>query len=103
MAMVKRKRHAKQASMWVATQDLPRSTAPAFYARLNQISTSTAAIGGDKGGRARLGLDVLVQSKQVRRIVSPFDLDETVVIASIALADTVFAFLLHEVDVRSPR
>jgi hypothetical protein len=46
--MGKRKPHAKQASMWVATQDLPRSTAPPFYARLNQIST--AAIGGDKGG-----------------------------------------------------
>ena len=25
MAMGKRRRHAKQASMWVATQDLPRS------------------------------------------------------------------------------
>jgi hypothetical protein len=37
MAMGKRKRHAKQASMWVATQDLPRSVAHPFYARLNQI------------------------------------------------------------------
>jgi transposase len=35
--MGKRKPHAKQASMWVATQDLPRSTAHPFYARLNQI------------------------------------------------------------------
>ena len=35
--MGKRKRHAKQASMWVATQDLPRSAAQPFYARLNQI------------------------------------------------------------------
>jgi hypothetical protein len=34
MAMGKRKRHAKQASMWVATQDLPRTP---FYMRLNQI------------------------------------------------------------------
>jgi transposase len=33
----KRKRHAKQVSMWVATQDLPRSAAHPFYARLNQI------------------------------------------------------------------
>ena len=32
-----RKRQAKQASMWVATQDLPRSAAHPFYARLNQI------------------------------------------------------------------
>jgi hypothetical protein len=32
-----RKRHANQASMWVATQDLPRSAAHPFYARLNQI------------------------------------------------------------------
>jgi transposase len=37
MAMGKRKRHAKQASMWVATQDLPRSAAHPFYTRLNQI------------------------------------------------------------------
>ena len=37
MAMGKRKRHATQASMWVATQDLPHSAAYPFYARLNQI------------------------------------------------------------------
>jgi hypothetical protein len=37
MAMGKRRRHAKQASMWVATQDLPRSVAHPFYTRLNQI------------------------------------------------------------------
>jgi transposase len=37
MAMGKRKRHAKQASMWVAAQDLPRSAAHPFYTRLNQI------------------------------------------------------------------
>lgn len=35
--MGKRRRRAKQASMWVATQDLPRSAAHPFYARLNQI------------------------------------------------------------------
>jgi hypothetical protein len=37
MAMGKRRRHAKQPSMWVVTQDLPRSAAHPFYARLNQI------------------------------------------------------------------
>lgn len=37
MPMGKRKRHAKQASMWVAAQDLARSAAHPFYARLNQI------------------------------------------------------------------
>src|SRR5881394_3850519 len=37
MAMGKRRRHAKQPSMWVATEDLPRSAAHPFYARLNQI------------------------------------------------------------------
>jgi transposase len=37
MAMGKRKRHAKQTSMWVATQDLPRSAAHPFNTRLNQI------------------------------------------------------------------
>jgi transposase len=33
----KRRRRGKQASMWVATQDLPRSAAHPLYARLNQI------------------------------------------------------------------
>jgi transposase len=37
MAMGKRRRHAKQASIWVATQDLFRSAAHPFYTRLNQI------------------------------------------------------------------
>jgi transposase len=37
MAMGKRKRHAKQSTMWVATQDLPRTAGHPFYARLNQI------------------------------------------------------------------
>ena len=37
MAMGRRKRLAKQASMWVATTDLPRSAAHPFYTRLNQI------------------------------------------------------------------
>jgi transposase len=37
MAMGKRRRRAKQAAMWVATQDLPRSAAHPFYTRLNQI------------------------------------------------------------------
>lgn len=35
--MGKRRRHAKQALMWVATQDLPRTTAHPFYSKLNQI------------------------------------------------------------------
>src|SRR5215208_5011924 len=37
MAMGKRQRRAKQTSMWVATQDIPRSAAHPFYTRLNQI------------------------------------------------------------------
>src|SRR5919106_603804 len=37
MAMGKRRRYAKQTSMWVATNDLPRSAAHPFYTRLNQI------------------------------------------------------------------
>jgi transposase len=37
MAMGKRRRRAKQASMWVVTNDLPRSAAHPFYTRLNQI------------------------------------------------------------------
>ena len=37
MAMGKRKRHAKQTSMRVASQDLPRSAARPFYVQLNRI------------------------------------------------------------------
>jgi hypothetical protein len=37
MAMGRRRRLAKRASMWVATQDLPRSAAHPFYTRLNQM------------------------------------------------------------------
>ena len=37
MAMGKRRRRLKQTSMWVATQDLPRTAAHPFYTRLNQI------------------------------------------------------------------
>ena len=37
MAMGKRKRHAKQTSDWLATQDLSRIAAHPFYTRLNQI------------------------------------------------------------------
>ena len=37
MAIGKRKRRARQASMWVATQDLPRSAAHPFYRRLNRV------------------------------------------------------------------
>jgi transposase len=37
MAMGKQRRRPNPASMWVATQDLPRSAAHPFYTRLNQI------------------------------------------------------------------
>src|SRR5512140_2797434 len=37
MAMGKRKREPQQGSIWVATQDLPRSPSHPFYARLNQV------------------------------------------------------------------
>src|SRR5687767_418073 len=37
MSMGKRKRRARQTSMWVATQDLPRSAAHPFYRRLNRV------------------------------------------------------------------
>jgi hypothetical protein len=37
MAMGKRRRRLKQTSLWVATQDLPRTGAHPFYTRLNQI------------------------------------------------------------------
>jgi transposase len=37
MAMGKRKRQRRQAAMWIATSDLPRTAAHPFYERLNQI------------------------------------------------------------------
>ena len=35
--MGKRRRRARQASMWIPTSDLPRSAAHPFYRRLNRI------------------------------------------------------------------
>ena len=37
MSMGKRRRRPRQQSMWVATQDLPRSAAHPFYAQLNRL------------------------------------------------------------------
>jgi transposase len=37
MAMGKRKRRARQAAMWIAAQDLPRSASHPFYRRLNRL------------------------------------------------------------------
>jgi hypothetical protein len=37
MAMGTRRRRPKQTSIWVATQDLPRTVAHPFYTRLNRI------------------------------------------------------------------
>jgi transposase len=37
MAMGKRKRKLRQQSMWIATQDLPRSASHPFYVRLNRV------------------------------------------------------------------
>jgi transposase len=37
MALGRRRRRPKQTAIWVATQDLPRTVAHPFYARLNQI------------------------------------------------------------------
>jgi transposase len=37
MAMGKRRRRPEQTTIWMATQDLPRSAAHPFYTRLNQI------------------------------------------------------------------
>jgi hypothetical protein len=37
MVIGKRRRRAKQTSMWVATGDLPRTAAHPFYTRLNHI------------------------------------------------------------------
>lgn len=37
MAMAKRKRKLRQQSMWIATQDLPRSASHPFYTQLNRI------------------------------------------------------------------
>jgi transposase len=41
MAMGKRKRKLRQQSMWIATQELPRSASHPFYKRLNRILEQT--------------------------------------------------------------
>ena len=40
--MGKRRRGARQRSMWVATTDLPRSAAHPFYERLNEVLDDAA-------------------------------------------------------------
>jgi hypothetical protein len=47
----------KQASMWVATQDLPRSGAQPFYARLNRILDQHDFDGFAEGLRERFFAD----------------------------------------------
>jgi len=42
MAMGKQGLRSKQTSIWIATQDLPRSAAHPFYTRLNQILAKAA-------------------------------------------------------------
>ena len=37
MALGKRRKHARQSTMWVATTDLPRSAGHLFYERLNRV------------------------------------------------------------------
>ena len=37
MAMGKRRRHARQKTMWVASTDLPQSAGHPFYERLNRV------------------------------------------------------------------
>jgi hypothetical protein len=45
MAMGKRRRRPKQTSMWVATQDLPRTAAHPFYTTIrSRYAPSTASI-----------------------------------------------------------
>jgi hypothetical protein len=62
--MGKRRRHAKQASMWGATGDLPRSAAHPFYTRLNQILDEHDFDGYVEGlchGRTVSGISVAFQ------------------------------------------
>ena len=37
MAMGKRRRHARQKTMWVASTDLPQSAGHPFYERLHRV------------------------------------------------------------------
>ena len=43
--------------------------------------------------------DILVDAKEVRRIVLLFDLDQTIVIVAIGGPDTVLSLFHHEIDV----
>jgi hypothetical protein len=80
MSMDKRRRHAKQASMQVATQNLPRSAGLPFYARLNQIldhhefdDSSTVCASGSSLSRLRLctvGADRLLSSRSSRSFLT---------------------------------
>jgi hypothetical protein len=47
--MGKRRRHAKQASMWVATDEMPQTAAHPFYTRLNHILDEHHTKGAKRG------------------------------------------------------
>jgi hypothetical protein len=48
-------------------------------------------------------LDVLIESKQARRIVPALDPDETIEVSAIALPHAVLTIVHHEVDIRASR
>ena len=77
MAMGKRRRPAKQASMWVATQDLPCSAAHPFYTRLNQILDKHAF---DGYVQRVLGREYLVSSGLEQRVVKRADAPDTLIL-----------------------
>lgn len=62
-----------------------------------------AACSGNTSPVGALRLDVLVQAKQVRRVVPALDLRQTLVVGPVALAHAVLPFVRHEIDVGTPR
>jgi transposase len=59
MSMGKRTRQARHGSMWVATQDLPRSAAHPFYGRLNRVLDEAHVEAFVEGACATLYADVM--------------------------------------------
>jgi hypothetical protein len=78
MAMGKRKRHANQPAMWVATQDLPRSAAHPFYARLNQILDEHDFDGFVEGLRACLNCGACDVVRHT--LTNPVDFDHNIAV-----------------------
>src|SRR5579859_3832556 len=71
----------------------------ASRARTEQTAAAALALPAIRGAGDPSGRDVLVHVEQIAGIVRPLDLDQSVVVLAVVVADLVVVVVLHEVDV----